>query len=136
MKEISPSEWVVLSKADLGLSDVITIAYVNQHNYTKGLYMSLIDEENIKSMNEFLAELDDTLKNNTPTQMNYSNINPHMPKQPTHNNPVYNNTLSDHQKSGYGSGFKLVLKECECGALKTYGKDCKKSFHSSWCPLK
>jgi hypothetical protein len=30
-------------------------------------------------------------------------------------------------------GFKKL--ECECGALKAYGKDCPSNAHSSWCPL-
>lgn len=54
--------------------------------------------------------------------------------------PVYNNTLHEwlEQQSKMISNIinGSEQKECDCGAQKTYGKDCKHSFHSDWCSLK
>jgi hypothetical protein len=30
---------------------------------------------------------------------------------------------------------ELSWRKCECGAEKTYGKDCQKWLHSDYCPL-
>lgn len=58
--------------------------------------------------------------------------------------PVYNNTLQDFNNARSNEELKLCnryfdkpeTKQCDCGAQKTYGKDCKTSFHSSWCSIK
>lgn len=35
------------------------------------------------------------------------------------------------------NNYSPPVKEspCQCGALKTYGKDCKDWFHSDWCKM-
>jgi len=54
--------------------------------------------------------------------------------------PVYNNTLHEFLEQ-QSKMIKDIIngderKQCDCGAQKTYGKDCKASFHSSWCSIK
>lgn len=53
--------------------------------------------------------------------------------------PVFKNTLPEFMNSQLkttGKGWEPETKQCDCGAQKTYGKDCKASFHSSWCSIK
>lgn len=36
---------------------------------------------------------------------------------------------------GYNYDSWCKTKECECGCIKAYGKECPIEYHSYWCPL-
>ena len=169
MKKLSPSDWVKLSKEGLGLSDVITMAYVNE----RSMDFDIDESGNIlTSQNHAVDAIRYSLQSmlSTPKGDKILKIsNPHLDDDfidklrkewkevvdsrtniwgtsifgssdaSGRSNPVYNNTLNDFNKKTepkYEYSITLYRKECECGAQKTYGKDCKPKFHSDWCPLK
>ena len=56
-----------------------------------------------------------------------------------HANPCCEISLDGEHLDTYNRRKNEIVmksKECDCGAMKTYGKDCKAGFHSSWCSSK
>jgi hypothetical protein len=105
----SPFQWAKISKEVNSMSDVITAAYVNQF---------LTEDPN----DDFgTADLSEGWELTRPT------LTAKLPPS----------VSAKYFRAGDRIVHKKPLaKSCTCGAQKTYGPTCSRSFHSSWCDLK
>ena len=119
----SLSQWTKACKALHSMSDVITAAYVNQTPTE-----DLDDDFGTADLSEGVKDTEWVVK--LPIGISINGVS----QEITSVNGV-----------SYGKYFragdrivheKPLEKSCTCGAQKTYGPTCSRSFHSSWCDLK
>lgn len=114
----SPFDWAKISKEVHSMSDVITAAYVNQ-----ALTENPDDDFGTADLSEKpkYTVIDGSATDHFLDALKYQ---------------VYG---MYKKRMGYADKLFPIMspepKSCTCGAQKTYGPTCSKSFHSSWCDL-
>ena len=142
MKKYTPTEWSKISKQVHSMSDVITAAHIN----------SIRQEDPNDDFGT--ADLSDDGKDHYLDAVRYSlsNAVDNYIKNPIKSpafvgdfelSPDFKMSGPEMRRFEFEVTFDLLknvtlpqTKSCTCGASKTYGPSCSKSFHSSWCDLK